>query len=1013
MTKEEVKDFVFKEFKVNVEETSKGKKEFKNVPKWGEPGLKNGAIKCKIMGDYKEEKYCPIAIDFDNKNDSINKKEITYNGLKLRNKMIKDGILSEKQDYWETTPNGGYHTIVFIKRELLKDTKCSSITNKYDGKKYHVDILGNKKWLASEGSYYSKYTKTWKEYKIINNKYRKANKKLEEWILINMKKKVRKVKKKITKEEIKEEIEDTQENIDRMDKLLSLIKTDRFEKYGDWIDIMMCCKEASNTKECMRLFHKYSIKVEQYKNEPIENVIHYWNKIKGHALTIATLYYYAKKDNYGEYIKHFSDESNFAKIIEKHENKYCINEKYLYNEKKEFKTAINDFYKNKKCMLIKSPMGTGKTVLLKEILKKSKIKMKRVLFLTHRIDFATSIYELFKEYGFVHYKEDPKEVMFADKVIISIESLNKIFKYNNSNFDLIIMDEMESLLNHFTSKTVREYSEPKVLLLKFTELIKRSGKIICMDAHAKNRTYDYISKNIEKDFVFLINEYKDEENQRTITCKISKDEIMNEIYGELLKKNNIVIPTMSKEKGDQVYDEIMYYYPELKDKIIIHNRDSSAEDKKKLKNVVELWGNKRVVIYTPTIEAGIDFNIEHFHRMFIFASSSSTSQRSLIQMLGRVRKLENRDIMMHVDANMLKNNNFPHVWKYSDAEVHLLGKCRIIKDDPLDDVFIHNYTENMNRHESVFLDVLKDICEESNIIYDDHEVYMYKKMADKEMKIEVKKLSKKEKEEMKILAEKKFNEVPNITYDEYITIRKKIEKMEDEGDEKKKYYKYNTLSYLRIKNPPDNIYTKVVRNRYKLESLIELMDDKNIKGLIENEDVILSNDIKDKIKKNKITRKLIELLGFENCFSVATLLKKDYEENVKNLIKSDFWKKLSDNEVNILFGKDKYTKKATKFTTISSLNQYINSLLFHYGISIKTKRNGKNRERSYYIKIENNIHEFIGFQMKSKYSIQDSNKIFKCESTQWNKYYNKGNKLRVDLEDYAFEDNIDDNIINI
>jgi hypothetical protein len=69
-----------------------------------------------------------------------------------------------------------------------------------------------------------------------------------------------------------------------------------------------------------------------------------------------------------------------------------------------------------------------------------------------------------------------------------------------------------------------------------------------------------------------------------------------------------------------------------------------------LDRVNEVWSSKRCVIYTPTVEAGVNFDREHFHRMFVLLSGGSTHPLGVMQMTGRARKLGS-----HVVPCLIKN----------------------------------------------------------------------------------------------------------------------------------------------------------------------------------------------------------------------------------------------------------------------------------------------------------------------------------------------------------------------
>eukprot|EP00798_Chlamydomonas_sp_ICE-L_P030196 gene30196-biopygen16056 len=74
--------------------------------------------------------------------------------------------------------------------------------------------------------------------------------------------------------------------------------------------------------------------------------------------------------------------------------------------------------------------------------------------------------------------------------------------------------------------------------------------------------------------------------------------------------------------------------------------------KAKLIDVDALWSSKRIVVYTPTISAGVDFSTEHFGRMYLYLCPGSAAAMGALQMTGRVRHLVDTDVRTLVAKNM-------------------------------------------------------------------------------------------------------------------------------------------------------------------------------------------------------------------------------------------------------------------------------------------------------------------------------------------------------------------------
>lgn len=127
------------------------------------------------------------------------------------------------------------------------------------------------------------------------------------------------------------------------------------------------------------------------------------------------------------------------------------------------------------------------------------------------------------------------------------------------------------------------------------------------------------------------------------------------------------------------------------DQILSHTRFSDDSLKQSLCDVDALWSKYRLVAYTPTIEAGIDFSASHFHSMFVYCCRQSTAPLGVVQMTGRVRNLASN--LVRVCAPKLLNRNLavPRItieesrmflrWKNAQKQL-LYGKpTPIIQDD--------------------------------------------------------------------------------------------------------------------------------------------------------------------------------------------------------------------------------------------------------------------------------------------------------------------------------------------
>ena len=119
----------------------------------------------------------------------------------------------------------------------------------------------------------------------------------------------------------------------------------------------------------------------------------------------------------------------------------------------------------KKTLVVRSRYGSGKTTFLQRMVKK--YDPKRVLFVSYRQTLARDLMRNFGKLGFKNYldsQEDP-EVWNAPRLIVQMDSLMHVL-YKNDQFisedafdlryDMIILDESESLLAHMDEKTMEK-----------------------------------------------------------------------------------------------------------------------------------------------------------------------------------------------------------------------------------------------------------------------------------------------------------------------------------------------------------------------------------------------------------------------------------------------------------------------------------------------------------------------------------------------------------------------------
>jgi hypothetical protein len=166
----------------------------------------------------------------------------------------------------------------------------------------------------------------------------------------------------------------------------------------------------------------------------------------------------------------------------------------------------------KKTLVVRSRYGSGKTTFLQRLVKK--YDPKRVLFVSYRQTLARDLMRNFGKLGFKNYldsQEDP-EVWNSPRLIVQMDSLMHVL-YKNDKFisedafdlryDMIILDESESLLAHMDEKTM-EKKEIEIFSF-FNQLLEHSGKLLFMDGDISGRTLSFAKSYGDMTYINNIN----------------------------------------------------------------------------------------------------------------------------------------------------------------------------------------------------------------------------------------------------------------------------------------------------------------------------------------------------------------------------------------------------------------------------------------------------------------------------------------------------------------------------
>jgi hypothetical protein len=462
-------------------------------------------------------------------------------------------------------------------------------------------------------------------------------------------------------------------NYEKLFIILDNYKSLYFDNYSKWKYIITILKHLYNDYELVDRFSKkselnYDSKhqniLEYDKIEPIIMTHELFNK---YIYILCDYLKYSNIDIYNsfnlelkpfninrEYYKKYFNQKKFEQI----EDFYDINIDYI-NSVKHFQYIkynkndlinIGDNYyldndiiinniKNNDVLMIKSFMGSGKNESIYKYIKHS--NPQSILILTTRIIYGINIKnEFFKkcDLNFDIYTDNTikkNNSINSNYLICSIHSLTIV---DIKNYDLLILDEIESINNVFNG----EHGHINFLdnYNKYESLIQTSKKIIITDRDLNYTSIQMFEKIIKK--TLIIDNVFYPYNH---ICKkyLSEVDMKNKMMDDIKNNKKLVIYHNEKSSIINFKYEINQLYPNKK--IIIHYSKSEDNKQFKHKNINEIW-DCDILIYNSCITVGVSYSKPHFDNLYCYAKS--VNMRDLFQSLNRVRIIKSNELNIFI-----------------------------------------------------------------------------------------------------------------------------------------------------------------------------------------------------------------------------------------------------------------------------------------------------------------------------------------------------------------------------
>ena len=451
---------------------------------------------------------------------------------------------------------------------------------------------------------------------------------------------------------------------------------------------------------------------------------------------------YNKKDIYN------LNEQNYKKIL----NNKNLNYTKIKLDKvdKVNKDFIDDKFD---ILLCRAKCGSGKTrYIVKPIIEK--LQNKKILFITENNTNNKEVLEDLQKFGFInHLKQSGRIPTKHNKIICSYESLNN--KVGEREFDILILDEIETIFSHIESSTM--YNNYNGLLSNASNILKwyisNIKKIICLDADLSyiritNLVHSIRPQNITK-YHNIILDNDNYDNYKYYFYLNSHNKIIESMFDDINNNCNFVLSSTTQYRAENYFNMFQNYITDNSINMNICLIDGKGA---KINNMIDYSQSKKeqaqanitqflednnidIFIYTPTFKTGANIR-KVYNKHYSIGCSNSVNIRIYNQMIYRTRILKSKEYHIFIEkANpklynyitleeakqYIKNINISRTKEHNIINITDEDKTKFLLNDYYHNQRAINFTENYNSKKSflsLLLYTLKYI-HNCNIIYVD------------------------------------------------------------------------------------------------------------------------------------------------------------------------------------------------------------------------------------------------------------------------------------------------------
>ncbi len=280
----------------------------------------------------------------------------------------------------------------------------------------------------------------------------------------------------------------------------------------------------------------------------------------------------------------------------------------------------------KPVQVINSKMGTHKVRVLESFMEEHPDKFRSVLYLSR--------------YNFAQNLTGGRKCCLNLEIVEGKEFLSLKLLYKlDQDFDLVIIEDCASILSNLERSFGNHIAENRA---KLASILEAAKNIICTDFDADERIISMLRYFRPRDRIHVLTFKETPKGSRNSAIGYSdKYVLMVKLLGEIKIGLKVAVLCDSTHMAATIDLTIKKQFPRLKVRLYTKREQDYPRELEAPNDPDIGWSQFDVLIYTPFIGSGKDFERKYFNSMYFFATSDNSDCREMCQVLYRVGKYAN------------------------------------------------------------------------------------------------------------------------------------------------------------------------------------------------------------------------------------------------------------------------------------------------------------------------------------------------------------------------------------